>query len=216
MYSRNPCAVHLTMSDRSLIALSMKFRTADSSYGSCPPSSAVPAGPSSSGDPACVHQRGTPWTWSDTGAVLGLARSSYRSTHGSCRLLKKNMELIRTRFPNAIVISSEETSKFENNSPKANVVLVVCGADGDVSETISWMARRSFSRWSGLLIPISLWISVSLSALIMAPDFTFALHAATYHAGIPTHSSSQATIVGPFHSAKGVPAFIASPSKSCR
>lgn len=68
---------------------------------------------------------------------------------------------------------------------------------------------------NGLLMPISRWISVSLSALIIAPDLTLARQAATYHAGMPTHSSSQATIVGPFHSAKGVPAFIASARSSC-
>ena len=38
----------------------------------------------------------------------------------------------------------------------------------------------------------------------------------TDHAGIPTQSSSQATMVGPFHSAKGVPAFMASSSSSWR
>ena len=65
------------------------------------------------------------------------------------------------------------------------------------------------------LIPISRWISVSDKALMIAPDFTFALHAATYQAGIPTHNSSHATIVGPFHSANGVPAFIASANSSC-
>ena len=31
--------------------------------------------------------------------------------------------------------------------------LLVAGAEGEVNETISWMARRSFSRCSGLLIP---------------------------------------------------------------
>ena len=51
---------------------------------------------------------------------------------------------------------------------------------------------------------------------MMAPDLTLALHAATYHAGIPTHSSSHATIVGPFHRANGVPAFMASSKSSCR
>ena len=56
-------------------------------------------------------------------------------------------------------------------------------------------------------MPISRCISVSERADMMAPDFTLALHAATYHAGIPTHNSSQATIVGPFHRAKGVPAY---------
>jgi hypothetical protein len=49
----------------------------------------------------------------------------------------------------------------------------------------------------------------------MAPDLTLARHAATYQAGIPTHSSSQATMVGPFHKANGVPAFIASARSSC-
>jgi hypothetical protein len=36
-----------------------------------------------------------------------------------------------------------------------------------------------------------------------------------YQAGMPTQSSSQATMVGPFQRAKGVPAFIASSSSSC-
>lgn len=100
-------------------------------------------------------------------------------------------------------------------SPNASVVLDVLGADGDVNDTISWMASRNLSRCRGLLIPISLWISVSLRALMMAPDFTFARQAATYHAGMPTHNSNQATIVGPFHNANGVPAFIASANSSC-
>lgn len=67
-------------------------------------------------------------------------------------------------------------------------VLEVGGAEGLVSETISWMARRSLSRCRGLLMPISLWISVSERADMMAPLFTLARHAATYHAGIPNHS----------------------------
>lgn len=67
-------------------------------------------------------------------------------------------------------------------------VLEVSGADGLVSETISWMAKRSLSRWRGLLMPISRWISVSDRADMMAPLFTLARQAATYHAGIPTHS----------------------------
>lgn len=67
-------------------------------------------------------------------------------------------------------------------------VLEVSGAEGLVRETISWMARRSLSRWSGLLMPISLWISVSDKADMMAPLFTLARQAATYQAGIPTHS----------------------------
>ena len=41
------------------------------------------------------------------------------------------------------------------------------------------------------------------------------LQAATYHGGMSTHSSNQATTVGPFHRAKGVPAFIASANNSC-
>lgn len=50
------------------------------------------------------------------------------------------------------------------------------------------MASRSLSRCSGLLMPISRWISVSDSADMMAPLFTLARQAATYQAGIPTHS----------------------------
>jgi hypothetical protein len=34
--------------------------------------------------------------------------------------------------------------------------LEVLGAEGLVKLTISWMAKRSFSRWRGLLILISL------------------------------------------------------------
>lgn len=67
-------------------------------------------------------------------------------------------------------------------------VLEVSGADGLVSDTISWMAKRSLSRCRGLLMPISRWISVSDSADMMAPLFTLARQAATYHAGMPTHS----------------------------
>lgn len=62
------------------------------------------------------------------------------------------------------------------------------GAEGEVSETISWMARRSLSRCRGLLIPISRWISVSDKLAMMAPLLTLARQAATYHAGMPTHS----------------------------
>lgn len=67
-------------------------------------------------------------------------------------------------------------------------VLEVGGAEGLVRDMISWMAKRSFRRCSGLLIPISRWISVSDSADMMAPLFTLARHAATYQAGMPTHS----------------------------
>lgn len=100
-------------------------------------------------------------------------------------------------------------------SPNARVVREVFGADGDVKDTISCMARRNLRRCSGFEMPISRWISASLKADMMAPDLTFALQAATYHAGMPTHSSSHATMVGPFHSANGVPAFIASANNSC-
>lgn len=62
------------------------------------------------------------------------------------------------------------------------------GAEGEVRETISWIARRSLSRCSGLLMPISRWISVSDKLAMMAPLLTLARQAATYHAGMPTHS----------------------------
>lgn len=65
------------------------------------------------------------------------------------------------------------------------------GAEGEVSETISWMARRSLSRCSGLLMPISRWISVSDRLAMMAPLLTLARQAATYHAGMPTHSCTE-------------------------
>lgn len=82
---------------------------------------------------------------------------------------------------------------------------VLAGAEGLVSDTISWMASRSLSRWSGLLMPISRWISVSDRFAMIAPLFTFDRQAATYQAGIPTHSSSQDTTVGPSQEAKGRP-----------
>lgn len=50
------------------------------------------------------------------------------------------------------------------------------------------MASRSLSLCSGLEMPISRWISVSDSADMMAPLLTLARQAATYHAGMPTHS----------------------------
>lgn len=64
-------------------------------------------------------------------------------------------------------------------------------------------------------MPISRWISVSDNADMIAPDLTLALQAATYQGGMPTHNSSQATTVGPFQRAKGVPAFMASANSSC-
>ena len=76
----------------------------------------------------------------------------------------------------------------EGRSTKGLTVLDVGGAEGLVRETISWIANRSFKRYRGLLIPISLWISVSDKADIMAPLFTLALQAATYQAGIPNQS----------------------------
>ena len=52
---------------------------------------------------------------------------------------------------------------------------------------------RSFSRRSGLLMPVSRWISISDRANMMAPLFTLAWQAATYQAGIPTQSWGQET-----------------------
>ena len=78
-------------------------------------------------------------------------------------------------------------------SPYASVVLEVGGAEGLVKLTISWIAKRNFSLCKGLEMPISLWISVSLKADMIAPDLTLALQAATYQAGMPTQSSSHAT-----------------------
>lgn len=69
-----------------------------------------------------------------------------------------------------------------------HTVREVFGAEGLVSDTISWIASLSLRRWSGLEIPISRWISVSDKADIMAPLLTFARQAATYHAGMPTHN----------------------------
>ena len=91
------------------------------------------------------------------------------------------------------------------------------------------MARRSFNRWSGFWIPISRWICWSDRLDIIAPDFTFEAHADTYlwvawltekrnwtyHWGMPTHSSSQATMVAPFHSEKGVPSTLTFSTSSC-
>ena len=72
-------------------------------------------------------------------------------------------------------------------------VLDVGGAEGLVSDMISWIASRSFSLCSGLLMPISRWISVSDRADMMAPLFTLARQAATYQAGIPTQSWGRGT-----------------------
>lgn len=85
--------------------------------------------------------------------------------------------------------ASKEPGKGEKQPwDGALTVREVGGAEGLVSETISWMARRSFRRCSALLMPISLWISVSDRADMMAPLFTLARQAATYQAGIPTQS----------------------------
>lgn len=85
--------------------------------------------------------------------------------------------------------ASKEPGKGEKQPwDGALTVREVGGAEGLVSETISWMARRSFRRCRALLMPISLWISVSDRADMMAPLFTLARQAATYQAGIPTQS----------------------------
>lgn len=67
-------------------------------------------------------------------------------------------------------------------------VLDVLGAEGLVKLTISCIANRNFNLCNGLLMPISRCISWSDRADIIAPLFTLARHAATYQAGIPTHS----------------------------
>jgi len=89
-------------------------------------------------------------------------------------------------------IRSKEIDQKEINQKREGggvpTVLAIRGAEGLVMLTISWMARRSFSRWSGLLIPISRWISWSDNADMIAPLLTLARHAATYHAGIPSQS----------------------------
>lgn len=77
---------------------------------------------------------------------------------------------------------------WEGRSTNWLTVRDVGGAEGLVRETISWIANRSFKRCRGLLIPISLWISVSDRADMMAPLFTLARQAATYQAGIPSQS----------------------------
>ena len=105
------------------------------------------------------------------------------------------------------------------------------GAPAEVNEIISWIARRSLSRWSGFWMPISRWICWSDKLDIIAPDLTFDAHAETYlrtiflnhhkllyhsyHWGMPTHSSNQATIVAPFHSEKGVPSVRTFSTNSC-
>lgn len=76
-------------------------------------------------------------------------------------------------------------------------VLEVGGAEGLVSDTISWMASRSLSRCRALLMPTSRWISVSDRADMMAPLLTLARQAATYQAGIPTHSCRGQTVTQP-------------------
>lgn len=92
-----------------------------------------------------------------------------------CRFLMLNME----RKPRLYIPRSQE---------RVLTVLEVGGAEGLVRDTISWIAKRSFNLWRALLIPISLWISVSDKADIIAPLFTLALQAATYQAGMPTQS----------------------------
>lgn len=55
-------------------------------------------------------------------------------------------------------LPSEDSQTFPIHSwfmsPKASAAQAVPrGAEGDVRDTISWIASRSFSRCSGLLIP---------------------------------------------------------------
>lgn len=85
-------------------------------------------------------------------------------------------------------IPSPQRTRGPPLEPPEHTVLDVGGADGLVSDMISWMASRSFSLCRGLLMPISRWISVSDRADMIAPLFTFARQAATYQAGIPTQS----------------------------
>ena len=65
--------------------------------------------------------------------------------------------------------------------------------DGAERPVRDMLLDRSFSRRSGLLMPISCWISVSDRANMMAPLFTLAWQAATYQAGILTQSWGQET-----------------------
>lgn len=85
-------------------------------------------------------------------------------------------------------LGEREKATMQNMHEVVLTVRTVRGADGLVKLTISWMARRSFSRCSGLLMPISCCISWSDNADIMAPLLTLAWQAATYHAGMLTHN----------------------------
>ena len=65
--------------------------------------------------------------------------------------------------------------------------------DGAERPVRDMLLDRSFSRRSGLLMPISCWISVSDRANMMAPLFTLAWQAATYQADILTQLWGQET-----------------------
>jgi hypothetical protein len=104
---------------------------------------------------------------------------------------------------------------FEINRPVGQPWYMRPSSDCWDKGTFQSYSDRINKVYSTYLMPISRCISVSDSALIIAPDFTLARHAATYQAGMPTQSSNQATIVGPFQRANGVPAFIASARSSC-
>ena len=65
--------------------------------------------------------------------------------------------------------------------------------DGAERPVRDMLLDRSFSGRSGLLMPVSRWISISDRANMMAPLFTLAWQAATYQAGIPTQSWGQET-----------------------
>lgn len=117
----------------------------------------------------------------------------------AARLMKSKLDLLRIMHADIDMLAATvlfcgpgeaavRPALGEGRSTKGLTVLDVGGAEGLVRETISWIANRSFKRCRGLLIPISLWISVSDKADIMAPLFTLALQAATYQAGIPNQS----------------------------
>ncbi len=115
----------------------------------------------------------------------------YSST-GAAQYLPNNARLLMMKQVDGFVFVNDTCMLM---GVCALTVLDVGGAEGLVSETISWMARRSLRRCRGLLMPISLWISVSDRADMIAPLFTLARQAATYHAGIPSHSFEHTHIV---------------------
>lgn len=104
------------------------------------------------------------------------------------RTVHANMEMCATTISPSGLRDAMCPVLGEGGSAHWLTVREVGGAEGLVRETISWIANRSFKRCRGLLIPISLWISVSDRADMMAPLFTLARQAATYQAGIPSQS----------------------------